>query len=149
MKTCRGERIRAPLLNRPSCHNRACGATGQQDLTYAMSALHLLSCFPFMQVVILAFLNLLSYSPHCLEKNPQEQPFLPALSPSVPEFAPAALPSFRYLSGQKHQLVPEPSTCSRAILHTDIASYAQRGFLIILMMTASLRVTSMGCLSPL
>lgn len=55
----------------PSCHNGACGATKQQDLTYAMSALHLLSRFPFMQVDILAFLNLLSHAPHCLEKNPQ------------------------------------------------------------------------------
>lgn len=53
------------------------------------------------------------------------------------------------IPGQEHQLGPELSTCSRAILSTDIASYAQRGFLIILMMTASLRVTSMGCLSPL
>lgn len=108
MKSCRGERIRATLLNRPSCQNRACGATGQQDLTYAMSALHLLSCFSFMQVGILAFLNLLSHSPHCLEKNPQEQPFLPA--PSVPVFAPAALPSSRYLGGSTSWgLSPRPA----------------------------------------
>lgn len=95
MKTCRGEQIRATLLNRPSCHNGACGATRQQDLTYAMSALHFLSCFSFMQVGNSAFLNLLSHSPHCLEKNPQEQPFLPA--PSAPDFAPVVLPSLRYL----------------------------------------------------
>lgn len=95
MKTCRGERIRATLLNHLSWHNGACGATRQQDLTYAMSALHLLSCFPLMQVDILAFLNHLSHSPHCLEKNPQEQPFLPA--PSVSDIAPAALPFFRCL----------------------------------------------------
>lgn len=66
MKTCRGEQICATLPNRPSCHNGACGATRQQDLTYVMSALHLLSLFPFMQVGILAFLNLLSHSTHCL-----------------------------------------------------------------------------------
>lgn len=122
MKTCRGERIRATLLNCPSCHNGACGATGQQDLTYAVSALHLLSCFSFMQVGILAFLNLLSHSPHCLEKNPQEQSLLPA--PSVPDFAPVVLPSFRYLGRSINWgLSLRPAAGLSCTL--GIASYAQ------------------------
>lgn len=44
-KTRGGERQPAFLLNRSCCHDGARGAMGQDDLTYAMSAVHLLNCF--------------------------------------------------------------------------------------------------------
>lgn len=79
----------------PSCHNGACGATKQQDLTYAMSALHLLSRFPFMQVDYFSLPKPSFTCSSLLREKPTEQPFLPA--PSVSDVTPAALPSFRYL----------------------------------------------------
>lgn len=43
-KTRGGDRWHASLLNHSCCHDGACGAMGQEDLTYATSAVYLLNC---------------------------------------------------------------------------------------------------------